>query len=189
MIVKPAPRPHPPFNADGITQLGASAAAKTVADIPTLELWPLDFSTLISRLRLQVPHMLLAQSDRRFEDCDGLQTATIVVPLDDPSGMAQFIYGPAVSEEIYFQTDAARSVVQATGFFFGWPLDAAYAAMDNALSEFQLNIDCAAHYVERYNAALPYLIWHYARLRADGDLDLSCFDDEEVDVAQAAEEN
>lgn len=182
----------PSFDFEGISQLGERAVDGVVASLPMWEVCSAR-TTLIARLRtklhLQVPQIFPEQAEESFtEDPDGLSVATIELPLDDPNGLVALIVPPNVPGEIYFATNAARSLLRVEGFCAGGSADTAFASLASAISEYQRNIDRAAQYVDCFNAALPYLISGSVERRLNDLSEPTRGDDEMSDVPPTMEE-
>lgn len=174
----------PPFDAEGLRRLGEGSIANAVTDLNMSEVCSARaalISRLAAKLHMQAPRLLAERSSEKVLDHLGGYIVTIEVPLEDPNSISSLINPPDIVEPIYFEQGPTAGTLIVTGRFPGCSEDHAFARMSQAISEYQENIDSLAHFIERYNAALPYLISAVVQEKVDDLSELTRPDDEEAD--------
>lgn len=181
----------PPFDADGLKRLAEDLIAEVVADLSMSEVCSSCaalVSSLGAELHLQAPRMIAERSSEKVLDHLGGHIVIIDVPLDDPDGLASLINPPDMAEPVYFERGITEDSLTVTGRFPGCSEGEAFGQMSQAISQFQVNIDKMAQQIERYNAALPYLISAKIHERVDELSELTRPDDVEADSPPTKDE-
>lgn len=150
----------PPFDFEGMRQRGEDAAIAAVADLSLSEVCA-PRSTLIDRLRtrldFRVPEIFLDKAAETVGDIEGFVCISIEAPFDDPSGIASLINSPALIPPMDFHVDVEGGQVSVHGYYGELSVDGRDQLWE-ALSEYKRNLDLAAEQIERFNAALPYIL-------------------------------
>lgn len=133
-----------------------------VSAVPLGQLWNRNrlIKELTQKLSLTSPTIDWFRSEISFENVDHHRWAiTLIAHRADPNCILSFIKAPRHSDELIEYEDdwqGEQLILKLT--ICANSVQSTKRALDNWLHFYRLNVDQACRDVERYNAALPYLI-------------------------------
>lgn len=125
---------------------------------------------LVPKLALVAPLIMWTEADVSCEQCSqGLWNCTIVAPMADPKYTCWSVEWPAVEDEACdYAPDADEGVFVVRQKIVAHSEAGARDRFSALLDAFQMNLVKVSAEIERYNAALPYLLSLWAEVRLDG---------------------
>ncbi len=129
-------------------------------------------SALINRLHIELL-IRMPQIDwngaelvERLLDDDGWELR-LVAPMCDPSWVAWSIVWPSDDEDATYEPDSEQNRLVITQRLWGCTAEVR-SEFEHSIQQFQVTYEQAAKEVERFNAAIPYLLSRWTEARLDG---------------------